>query len=208
MPRAASLSPKRRPTKKAASGVSRARSTRAKRVVEEEVPIVVNSVMEAETETYVAEPQVVREQRYEGAQKPEARVITMQTVEPSALGSMNVETRRMMLWMGVSVTMFFIVLAWTFSLGPQLAVPSLASNESDVLGKMNDDFANMYVDVNRRLDALKAQTPAPTTAASEPTTTTSSELASPALSPQEIEALKAKVLGAETDADSSTPTTP
>lgn len=121
-----------------------------------------------------------------------ARIVTMEAVlaTPSSLGGLNKETKKIILWGSVTFVMLSIIVGWGATLLATLSVP--ANNQNDeALSKANEEFTNLFVGVNQRLDSFSL----PKTAATETATTEQSSTA-PALTPDQIEALKEKVLGA------------
>ncbi len=198
-------SPKR---KSSAKSSAPRRTTRAKKIVEAvepsfvEYPINVEaSVIEPVESTFVSE-QVVDEQPTAPpetlvepiTEEPVARVVTMETTT-SSMESLSKDTRRMMLWAGVSVTMFLVVLGWTISVVPSLNVPVNSSGAA--INNLNDQFSKMYVDVNHRLDSLAPPAP-PTSTSSSTTPTAPATTTTSTLTPDQINTLKSNVLGAET----------
>ena len=95
------------------------------------------------------------------------------------------------MWVGVSATMFLLVVGWGVSLYSAMITPR-SSPQDETLVKANEQFSNLITEVTQQLDTLKAipsKIPPPTTATSPIT---------PSLTPEEIDVLKQKVLGTET----------
>ncbi len=194
-----SSKPKRATTfKKRAAPAKRSKRVDLQAVFMEEPTVSVEApVMTTPIEAPVVESTVTAEPVAE-THLVKSQPASLPMLYPKPVDTMSRDKRRMLLWAGVGTTMALIVIGWVMTL------PSLFSTRTSVdptLQNSTQQFNTLFSNISQRLDsfnapALNAPTNTPT---NSPTVTNAPPASSPsALTPQQIELIKQKVLGAET----------